>query len=96
MLDVLAENSVLNLFLVVGLGSAVGLVPFGPIRLGPAGALFVGLAVGAMDERLGQDLGLARTIGLALFVYTVGLLSGAMLVRTFRRQMPVMLGSAWS
>jgi putative transport protein len=32
MLDVLADNPVLTLFLVVGLGSALGLVPFGPIR----------------------------------------------------------------
>jgi hypothetical protein len=43
MLDVLAENPVLTVFLVVGLGSAFGLIPFGPIRFGPAGALFVGL-----------------------------------------------------
>ena len=94
MVDVLADNPVLTLFLVVGLGSALGLVPFGPIRFGPAGALFVGLALGAMDDRLGQDLGLARTIGLALFVYTVGLSSGSILIRTFRRQLPLMAGSA--
>jgi putative transport protein len=47
-----------------------------------------------MDDRLGQDLGLARTIGLALFVYTVGLASGSILIRTFRRQLPLMAGSA--
>ena len=94
MLDVLADNPMLTLFLVVGLGSALGLVPFGPIRFGPAGALFVGLALGAVDDRLGQDLGLARTIGLALFVYTVGLSSGSILIRTFRRQLPLMAGSA--
>ena len=94
MFDVLADNPVLTLFLVVGLGSALGLVPFGPIRFGPAGALFVGLALGAMDDRLGQDLGLARTIGLALFVYTVGLSSGSILIRTFRRQLFLMAGSA--
>jgi putative transport protein len=94
MFDVLADNQVLTLFLVVGLGSALGLVRFGPIRFGPAGALFVGLALGAMDERLGEGLGLARTIGLALFVYTVGLSSGSILIRTFRRQLPPMAGSA--
>jgi putative transport protein len=94
MFDVLADNPVLTLSLVVGLGSALGLVPFGPIRFGPAGALFVGLALGAMDDRLGEGLGLARTIGLALFVYTVGLSSGSILIRTFRRQLPLMAGSA--
>lgn len=94
MLDVLAANPVLTLFLVVGLGSAFGLIPFGPIRFGPAGALFVGLALGAIDPRLGEGLGLVRTIGLALFVYTVGLASGSILIRTFRRQLPLMAGSA--
>ena len=78
----------------VALGSALGLVPFGPIWFGPAGALFVGLALGALDDRLGEDLGLARTIGLAPFVYTVGLSSGSMLIRAFRRQLPLMAGSA--
>ena len=93
MLDVLAQNAVLTLFLVVAAGSLVGLIPFGPIRFGPAGALFVGLLLGAFDERLGRDLGLVRTIGLALFVYTVGLASGPTLIRTFRRQAPLMLAS---
>ena len=54
----------------------------------------MGLALGAMDDRLGQDLGLARTIGLALFAYTVGLSSGSILIRTFRRQLSLMAGSA--
>ena len=31
MLDVLAQNAVLTLFLVVAAGSLVGLIPFGPI-----------------------------------------------------------------
>jgi putative transport protein len=94
MLDVLAQNAVLTLFLVVATGSLIGLIPFGPIRFGPAGALFVGLLLGAIDERLGQDLGLIRTVGLALFVYTVGLASGPTLIRTFRRQAALMLASA--
>ena len=46
-----------------------------------------------MDERLGRDLGLVRTVGLALFVYTVGLASGPTLIRTFRRQAVLMLAS---
>ena len=53
-LDVLAQNTVLTLFLVIAAGSLFGVIPFGPIRFGPAGALFVGLFLGAFDDRLGQ------------------------------------------
>ncbi|WP_203567512.1 aspartate:alanine exchanger family transporter [Aestuariimicrobium ganziense] len=91
MLDILAGSPLLTVFLVVALGTLVGSIPFGPIRFGPAGGLFVGLAVGAMDERLGQGLGLMQTLGLALFVYTVGLAGGYQLASTFRRQLPTML-----
>lgn len=94
MLNLLAGNPVLTIFLVIALGSLAGLIPFGPIRFGPAGALFVGLALGALDPRLGEGLALLRTVGLALFVYTVGLAAGPTLVRTFRRQAPVMAASA--
>lgn len=94
MLNLLAGNPVLTVFLVIAVGSLVGLIPFGPIRFGPAGALFVGLGLGALDPRLGVGLELIRTVGLALFVYTVGLAAGPTLVRTFRRQAPIMAASA--
>ena len=41
-LDVLAQAPILTVFLVIGLGTAVGQIPLGPIRFGAAGALFVG------------------------------------------------------
>ena len=91
MLDLLADNPLLTVFLVVALGTLVGSIPFGPIRFGPAGGLFVGLAVGALDPRLGDDLALLQTVGLALFVYTVGLAGGYQLVATFKRQLPTLL-----
>ena len=78
---------------VVALGTLLGIIPFGPVKIGPAGALFVGLAFGALDPRLGQGLGLIRPLGLALFVYTVGLASGATFFSSLRRQMPLMLGA---
>src|SRR5674476_268164 len=76
-LDVLAASPLLTIFLVVALGTALGAVPFGPVRFGAAGALFVGLAVGALDPRLGEGLALVQTLGLALFVYTVAAASGS-------------------
>ena len=91
MLDLLAASPLLTIMIVVALGTLLGIVPFGPVKFGPAGALFVGLAVGALDPRLGQGLGLIQTLGLALFVYTVGLASGATFFSSLRRQLPLML-----
>lgn len=88
--DVLAAAPVLTVFLVIGLGTAVGQIPFGPIRFGAAGALFVGLAIGALDPRLGADLSFLRSLGLGLFCYTVGIGAGNTFFRDLRRQLPLM------
>jgi len=85
-LDILASSPLLTIFVVVALGAALGAVPFGPIRFGAAGALFVGLAFGAADPRLGEGLGLVQSLGLALFVYTVGLAAGTSFFRDLRTQ----------
>ena len=88
MLDILAGSELLTIMVVIALGTLVGIIPFGPVKIGPAGALFVGLAFGALDPRLGQGLDLIRPLGLALFVYTVGLASGATFFSSLRRQLP--------
>lgn len=77
--------------LVLALGATVGAIPLGPLKLGGAGALFVGLAVGALDPRLGEGLGLVQTLGLALFVYTVGIAAGATFFRDLKKQAPLLL-----
>ena len=89
-LDVLASSPLLTIFVVVALGTLLGAVPFGPVRFGAAGALFVGLAIGALDLRLGEGLALVQTLGLALFVYMVGLAAGSTFFRDLRRQLPLM------
>ena len=90
MFDLLAASPLLTIMLVVSLGTLLGAIPFGPVRFGAAGALFVGLGLGAMDARLGTGLGLVQTLGLALFVYTVGIAVGARFFRELRRQLPLM------
>ncbi len=90
MLDILAANPVLTVFLTVALGTAIGAIPLGPIKFGPAGALFVGLALGALDARLGEGMQIVQTLGLALFVYTVGLAAGHTFFRELRRSLPLM------
>jgi putative transport protein len=85
--DFLADDSILLVFLVVGFGAGVGAVRVKGVSLGPAAALFVGLAVGAVDETLSgaEGLGLLRELGLVLFTYTVGLASGPTFFAGLRR-----------
>lgn len=90
MIELLAANPLLSIMLVLALGAAFGTIPFGPIKLGAAGALFVGLAIGALDPRLGEGLGLVQTLGLALFVYTVGISAGATFFGSLKRQAPLL------
>lgn len=90
MVEVLAANPLLAVMIVLAAGAALGQIPFGPLRFGAAGALFVGLAVGTLDPAIGESLGLVQGLGLALFVYTVGLASGSTFLRDLRTQWPLM------
>ena len=91
----LIANPLLTLALTIALGAAFGLIKFGPLKFGAAGALFVGLFIGAFDteEKLGTSLGLVKTLGLGVFVYMVGLAAGRALVRSLRTQLRVMVVS---
>lgn len=81
----LIDNPLLLLFLVMGVGAALGSVRIGGIALGPAAALFAGLAVSAYDDRLANTPAIVTQIGLGLFIYTVGLASGPSFLAEFRR-----------
>ncbi|MBI3929262.1 MAG: transporter [Armatimonadetes bacterium] len=72
----LAEEVPLRLFAVIGLGYALGRLTIGGFSLGVAAVLFVGLAMGAWDPERFAIPPIVPTIGLALFVYTIGLASG--------------------
>lgn len=91
MLDVLAANPLLTLMLVLALGGLFGQIPFGPIRFGAAGALFMGLVIGALDPRFGEGLGLVKSLGVVLFCYTVGLAAGTTFRSDLRRQWGLMV-----
>ena len=81
----LIDNPLLVLFLVMGVGAALGTVRIGGVALGPAAALFAGLAVSAVDDRLANTPAIVTQVGLALFIYTVGLASGPSFLAEFRR-----------
>ena len=106
MIDVLADDSILLVFLVIALGAGIGAVRIKGVSLGPAAALFAGLAVGAVDESLSEadGLGLLRELGLVLFTYTIGLASGPTFFAGLRRgakrerasgRRPQSTGDAW-
>jgi putative transport protein len=84
-IDILATNTVLLLFVVAGLGYPLGRIGIGGFRLGVAAVLFVGLAIGALDPRLALP-DFVYLFGLVLFVYTIGLASGPQFFASFRRR----------
>jgi putative transport protein len=85
--DFLADDAVLLVFFVVGVGAGVSAVRVKGVSLGPAAALFVGLGIGAVDDSLSGAEGLSelRELGLVLFAYTIGLASGPTFLAGVRR-----------
>ena len=85
MIKLLIDTPLLLLFTVAAIGYPLGRVKVKGTSLGVAAVLFVGLAFGALhpDLRLPE---IVYTLGLVLFVYTIGLSSGAGFVASFRRK----------
>ena len=72
----LTSDPLLVLFVVVALGAALSRVRISGVSLGPAAALFAGLALSAIEPELTALPPIIPLFGLALFIYTVGLASG--------------------
>ena len=89
--DFLATHQLLTILIVLASGALLGQIKFGPLRFGAAGALFMGLVVGALDPRFGQDLGMIKGFGVVLFCYTVGLAAGSTFLSDLKRQWSLML-----
>ena len=96
MIDLLEGSPLLTLFLVVATGAVLGAIPFGRVRFGAAGALFTGLALSAAAPHLGAGMDIVQSLGLALFVYTVGISAGAAFFSSLNRQLPLLAASAVS
>jgi putative transport protein len=82
--DRVGEYPLLVLFAVVAGGQLLGRLRVGGVRLGVAGVLFVGLAVGGLDARLALPE-VVLSLGLGLFVYCLGLSFGPGFTATYRR-----------
>ncbi len=90
-LDFLAAHQLVTILVVLALGALLGQIRFGPLRFGAAGALFMGLVVGALDPRLGQNLASIKALGVVLFCYTVGLAAGSTFISDLKRQWSLMV-----
>jgi len=85
MLKILIENPLLLLFLVAAVGYPLGRIRIRGSSLGVASVLFTGLAIGSLhpDLKLPE---IVYVLGVALFVYTVGLANGPAFLASLRRE----------
>src|SRR5690242_6371003 len=83
-IQVLAANPILTIFVVVGLGYILGEINFAGFRFGVVGVLFVGLAAGALSPDVSVPE-LVPTLGLLLFIYTIGIQTGPAFFQSFRK-----------
>jgi AspT/YidE/YbjL antiporter-like protein len=81
----LAENPLLTLFLVIGLGYLLGEISFFGFRLGIVGVLFVGLGMGPLGPSISVPE-VIPTLGLILFIYTIGIQSGPEFFKSLRER----------
>ncbi len=84
MTELLHQNTLLLLFLVIAIGYAVGNISIRNTTLGLAAVLFTGLIFGGMDIRF-KIPEIIILLGLAMFVYSIGLASGPAFFHTFKK-----------
>ncbi|MCB0045709.1 MAG: transporter [Caldilineaceae bacterium] len=85
MIQLLVEEPLLLLFLVTAIGYAIGRIKIKGSSLGVAAVLFVGLFFGALNEEI-ELPSVIFEMGLVIFVYTIGLSSGAGFFASFNRR----------
>ncbi len=83
MIELFTTNPLLLLFTVMAMGYGLGEVRIRGFKLGVAAVLFVGLAFGALDPAL-EVPQFITFMGLAIFVYTIGLSSAPAFFASFR------------
>ena len=84
MIQLLSENPILLLFVVASAGYLLGNIKIRGGSIGTSAILFTGLAVGAIDPTLQIPEGIL-SMGLSLFVYSIGLQSGPAFFASYRK-----------
>lgn len=85
MIELLRSNPLLLVFIVAAIGYGLGSIRIGNSQLGISAVLFVGLIFGSFDASL-EVPPIIFLLGLAMFVYTVGLSSGPAFFAAFQRE----------
>ena len=85
MIEAFIENPILLLFVVAGVGYGLGSIRIRSSNLGVAAVLFVGLGFGSLNPNL-HIPDIVIFLGLAIFVYTIGLSSGPSFFATFKQR----------
>ncbi len=85
MIQAFIENPILMLFAVIGMGYWLGRVRIRGVSLGVAAVLFVGLAIGGMNQQLHVPESMVF-LGLTIFIYTIGLSSGPSFFNALRKR----------
>ncbi len=80
----LEVNPILLLFIVIAIGFLIGNIKIKGTGLGTAAVLFVGLAIGAINPSYTVP-DIIFQIGIVLFVYTIGIKSGAAFFESFQK-----------
>lgn len=87
MIQLLGENPLILLFVVASLGYLLGTIKIKGGSLGVAAILFTGLVFGAIDPSL-KIPEIILLLGLALFVYSIGLNSGPAFFNSYKDNRP--------
>lgn len=77
------DSPLLTLFVCVGVGSLFGKIRFGPVSFGPAGALFVALALSAIEPDIALPP-IVASLSLCVFCYMVGIAAGPAFISALR------------
>lgn len=77
------DSPLLTIFFCVGVGSVIGRIRFGPVSFGPAGALFVALALSAIEPGVALPP-IVTSLSLCVFCYMVGIAAGPSFVNALR------------
>ena len=85
LISTLASTPILTLFVVIGLGYLLGQINIFGFRFGIAGVLFVGIAIGSLSPEIALPE-IVSSLGLIIFVYTIGIQSGPAFFASFREQ----------